>query len=113
MATISITPRKIFVANKASNLDYKEAENFGEIVPVTRGYIDFTNIQKLSHEINKSIYLATEDDYLLLSGHNLVCAMVVWLWIKKFGSVQVLHFDKKEERYVIVSLTNDSTPVLI
>lgn len=105
---------KVFIANQVA-LPYDSAKQFGDLVPVTRGYVKFDNIRELSNEILRSLYGSSSDDFLVLSGNNLVCSMVTHLWLEKHHEVNILHWEPKENGgggYVIIPMRNANLSIL-
>jgi hypothetical protein len=102
---------KVFIANQVSSIVYSDAEKYGDLQAVTNGYVKFENVQDLSHQIMKKLISSSIHDFLVLSGNNLVCSMVFFLWMRKHGVCNILHWDK--DKYVIVHMTDVSLPILL
>lgn len=102
----------VFVTNKI-RLPYEKAEKFGTVRYITGGFVNLNEVQNLSHMINKELFDSTPNDFLLLSGSNLVCVMVGFLWLRKHGRVNILHWDARTEEYSVIPMTDISLPILL
>lgn len=85
---------KVYVTN-FTGFEYSEAEKFGEMVFMTEGYVDFKNINKVTEKLAFFIQKSKPDDYLLLSGNNLLCAIALHHWLMFHGTCKVLHWQLK------------------
>lgn len=100
------TPR-VYVANLA-NLDYSQAEKFGTLVPFTKHYVKFNNIDGLTAKISNDLtQVNPQEDFLILSGNNLICALVLHLWMKRYNYARILHWDTRSERYIVLTIGAD------
>lgn len=105
------TPHKdtVYVVN-FSDMDFKDAEQFGTLVYMTQGFIRLTpqhEMQKLYVRLRSFISKAESTDYIILSGNNLVCAIALILWISYHGYANVLHWDKIARTYRHHLITNE------
>lgn len=113
METATVNPSKVYVANLA-NLDYSKAEKFGTIVPMTKHYVRFDDIESLTTKISRTLDETTpHTDYLVLSGNNLVCAIVLHLWLKRHAYARILHWDTRNERYIVITVGAYARHILI
>ena len=104
---------RVFIANQA-NLDYAKAEKFGTLVPITKHFVRFDDIDGLTTKISRLLDdTMPHTDYLVLSGNNLVCAIVLHLWLKRHAYARILHWDTRNERYVIVTIGAYARHILI
>lgn len=94
---------KVFVTNM-SGYEYESAEKFGDLVYVTQGFIKLDKLDNLKKLFKKFIDSASAEDYLLLSGNTLVCALAVHLWMEKFGTAKVLHWNFNTKEYDLYTL---------
>lgn len=102
------TKPRVFVTNFAGH-DYSEAEKYGEIVWITRGYISFHSLDRVKYRICEEVDKSTSEDWLLLSGIPIVCVLAALYWQWKHNKVKLLVHDKKkngEYRELIVSDKN-------
>jgi hypothetical protein len=85
---------KVYVTNHNANYDYSSAEAYGEIIYMTSGYMPAKNYQSILTTFENYAKTATENDYLLLSGANLVCALAMAAWLRHHKSVTLLQHGK-------------------
>lgn len=93
------------------DIDFTPALKYGEIKYITQGYARFDNVKKLSQQIANTIGDSKETDFLVLSGNNLLCAIVCLMWMKLHGRINILHWAK--DSYVIVPLMQESYPIIV
>lgn len=96
--TLDVT-NKVYVSN-FSGYQYGDAERFGAIVFMTHGYVPLNDIGAIRKKLSNFIDQSSSSDFLVLSGHNLLCALCAILWKEKHGFVNILHFDKKADKYL-------------
>lgn len=85
---------KVYVTNYNGNYDYSPAEAYGEIINMTSGFVPAKNFQSILNTFENYAKTATENDFLLLSGSNLVCALAMTAWMRHHGSVTLLQHTK-------------------
>ena len=90
---------KVFVSNY-SGYQYNNAERFGPIIFMTYGYVPLNDIGAIREKLTNFINQSQSNDYLVLSGHNLLCALCAIIWKEKHGFVNILHYDKKGDGYL-------------
>jgi len=84
--------KTVFIVNHSGQHSYEAAKEKGELVYLTRGFIDIANdLKSIVHSIESLIATSEPEDYLLLSGNGLLCVMAFDLWKRKHGKVTVLH----------------------
>jgi hypothetical protein len=101
-------PPRVFVTNFAGH-DYTAAEEFGEIVPITKGYISFHSLDRVKYRVCESVGDSHEEDYLLLSGIPVICVIAASYWYFLHKKVKLLVHDKKgggKYRELIISEKN-------
>jgi len=86
---------KVYVTNNNPNYDYSPAEKWGELINMTQGYIPAYRHEATLHTFENYAKTASEDDYLLLSGSNFVCALAVVAWMKHSKSLRFLQHSKE------------------
>lgn len=87
---------KVYITNFNSEYDYSEAEKLGETVLMSSGYIPEYKLKSL--ETSFAIYAAsaTEDDYLLLSGSNIVTAIASAVWARAGKNITFLQHGRRK-----------------
>ncbi len=89
----------VFVINH-TGYSYSRAKEFGELVYLTRGYIDFNDSAELKTSLRSLIETATPEDYLLLSGNTLLCVIAVDLWKSIHKSCKILRWSRDSSNYI-------------
>ena len=91
---------KVYVVNNA-NHDYSKAEQYGELMYVTRGKLPIFKTSTVRAMLEKGLVKFTKDDYLLISGPAIVSIMAATILYNKFDIVKFLVFDAKQQDYVV------------
>ena len=91
---------KVYIVNSA-NHDYSKAEQYGELVYVTRGKLPIFKTSTVRAMLEKGLVKFTKDDYLLISGPAIVSVMAATILYNKFDTVKFLVFDAKQQDYVV------------
>jgi hypothetical protein len=91
---------KVYIVNNA-NHDYSKAEQYGELVYVTRGKLPIFKTNTVRAMLEKGLVKFTKDDYLLISGPAIVSVMAATVLYNKFDTVKFLVFDAKQQDYVV------------
>lgn len=108
MEAAVIAPQKrVWITNYAGH-DYEKAKPFGELKYLTKGFIDFKSLDRIKFLVAQEIADSSPDDYLLLSGTSLVCAIASVLFYALHGRVNILNFDKNTDSYRPITLTTDA-----
>ena len=85
--------RKVFVVNKSSH-DYSAAKLFGELVFMTEGSLSRFACSRMNRIFELYLENSSEDDYLLISGMNIMCSLACGLFASKHGRLNLLIFNK-------------------
>lgn len=88
---------RVYVTNYNGSYDYSGAEQFGEIINMTQGFIPLHRYDSILNVFSNYAKTANENDYLLLSGSNLVCGLAVSAWMKHHKSVKLLQHGKARD----------------
>lgn len=86
---------KVYVTNYNGNYDYSPAEKYGELINMTQGFIPAYRYQSILSTFDNYAKTASDEDYLLLSGSNLVCALAVICWHKHGRKLRLLQHNKE------------------
>jgi len=99
---------RVFVANFAGH-DYTKAKKYGEVVFVTKGFISFQGLDRLKFQIAERLLDSRPEDWLALSGTNIINVLAGILWYQRHGVVKILNFDKTSQTYreLIVTVDNN------
>jgi len=101
------TVNKVYVANFAGH-DHSEASAWGELVMVTIGFVNYESLDRLKFRITEELKEYKEDDWLLLSGTNIInvfCAVIIY---HKHQKVKILSYNKNKREYKEVILSEQS-----
>lgn len=98
---------KVYVVNH-SGYDYSKAQPFGEVVVMTQGYIDYKKLNVVIQKICSHIDTSTQDDYILLSGNNFLCAIALQRWAAKHGICKILHWHPSNRNYELYNLNMET-----
>lgn len=99
--TRSPTGRKVFVTNLGYH-DFSKAQRYGDVVGVTIGTLNLTDIEALRWSISGILKGMTEKDYLLIVGNPLVVHMCTdyLLRIRGFEVIRILYWSAVWNEYV-------------
>lgn len=87
---------KVYSTNYNGSYDYSAAEKFGTVIHMTQGFIPPHRHNSIMQTFENYAKTATSEDYLLLSGSNLVCAMATAAWLKYNENVRLLQHMKSK-----------------
>ena len=96
---------KVFIVNHYAH-DFSKAAHFGDLVSITEGRVNFLRHHEVIVKATEKIRAeSSEEDFLLLSGHNLLCSICVAVWLQVHPHVRLLVYDTPNKKYVIRDLT--------
>lgn len=96
----------VYIVNNAGH-PYESAKEHGELVFLTSGHIDiYKEFTFLKRKLENLIKEASPDDYLLLSGSNLLCVIAENIWLKFHKKCNILHWNPNygAKRYDLYTL---------
>lgn len=85
--------------------DYSRAAKFGRLVPLTTGSINPFNVDRMMALIKPRLEVAHADDYLLISGLQILNAVVLAMWLRRFGYANVLQWSIHKQLYVPIFIS--------
>lgn len=98
------TTSKVFIVNESYKHNYDNARAFGIPVRVTVG-----NVQVFDTRVIWDIRTAMENfcpqDYILLSGHALLCFYVLAEAFRRASEIKILVWGAKTNNYEVLTLT--------
>lgn len=100
-------PKVVWIANEGGH-SYHKAEKFGRLMPLTTGNVNYFNLDRLMVSIAPKLKSATADDYLLISGTPVIVALVVLMWVTRFGVVNLLQWSQSRGDYIEIVLTQEA-----
>lgn len=89
---------KVYITNSAGH-DFTNAKQFGELVWVTKGFVSFHSLDRLKHILSEKLAETKPEDYLLLSGTQVICVVASVIWYEKHKCINLLVHDKKHYGY--------------
>lgn len=99
---------RVFVANFAGH-DYSGAEKYGALCFVTKGFISFQSLDRVKYQVGMGIKDSRPDDWLALSGTNIINVLAAVLWFGMHGQIKILNYDKNTGVYREVTITKRSS----
>lgn len=99
--TRSPTGRKVFVTNLGYH-DFSKATRYGDVIGVTVGTLNLTDIDSLTSAISEKLKGMTIMDYLLIVGNPLVVHLCTdyLLRVREFGKIRILYWSAVWNEYV-------------
>lgn len=91
---------KVYVVN-FSNWDYSSAESKGELIFMTRGFLDLSRHESYYNTIKAYLGEATVNDYLLFSSQHLICSLALkaWFSFSNLTKCNILIWDNRHSKY--------------
>lgn len=84
---------KVYIVNNSGN-EYDKAKEFGdELIFLTTGFVKLSNIAALRTKIKNLLKESSADDFLILEGSKLLCALTVLVWKELNGKCLVLQWN--------------------
>lgn len=97
----------VWLANEGGH-DYKDAQRFGRIMPMTTGSINPFNPDRLMVMISHRLRVAAVEDYLGISGSPVLNALALAMWLRRFGMCNVLLWSHRDSQYKHLIIQADS-----
>ena len=99
--TRSPTGRKVFVTNLGYH-DFSKALRYGDVIGVTIGTLNLTDIEALTATISEKLKGMTHEDYLLITGNPVVVHLCTdyLLRIRGFPLIRILYYSAVWNEYV-------------
>ncbi len=88
---------KVYIVNFAGH-NYEQAEEYGEIVPVTIGYISMGSLDRILFDVITGLKNSTPEDWLLPSGLIAVNLIAGAIWMRMHGKIKILLWDRKSKK---------------
>lgn len=97
--------KRVYVVNMGTH-DYKPAEQYGELVFMTRGILNLNNVKGYGENMRKLISDSIAEDYLLFSGPTVISALAVKIWFEFHQKCKIIYSygPKDRQRYKVVEL---------
>lgn len=88
--------------------NYADAERFGRLMPITTGSINPFSPDRLMVMISHRLRVASEDDFLAISGSPLLNALALAMWLRRFGTCNVLLWSHRDVGYKHLIIKQES-----
>jgi len=85
---------KVFVINKSCH-DFSAAEGYGELVFMTEGSVDRFNTSKMFRIFKPFLDASSPEDYLLLTGMTIMCAVACSMFASRHGKINLLLYKER------------------
>lgn len=97
----------VWVANVGGH-QYDKAEQFGRLMPLTSGNVNYYNLDRVMVSVSPKLAMAEADDYLLVSGSPILVGLIMSMWLTRFGRINLLQWSQVQENYVPIILRRDA-----
>lgn len=88
----------VWLVNQAGH-DFGDASRFGRIIPITTENVNPFNIDRMMVNVALRLRNADAEDFLVIAGTPILNAIVVAMWLARFGKVNLLLWGRKERKY--------------
>lgn len=85
--------------------DYSSLETFGRIMPLTTGNVSPFGMDRQVVLIAPRLRMAKAEDYIAISGLQVLNALVLAMWFQKFEKAQLLQWSNKHGGYSTIYLS--------
>jgi hypothetical protein len=89
---------RVYIPNEGAGHDYSGAEEFGDLVFVTKGLINPFNTGAIVRYWTKALEGSSPDDWIVMTSLNTLCSIGAFLFGQKHGTLNLLIF-KKDGKY--------------
>ena len=93
--------------------DHKDANAWGDIVYVTTGFISYESLDRLKFQVMEELKHCKEDDWLLLSGTNIINVFCAIIWYHMHKRVKILSYNKNKREYKEVILSGQGMDQIV
>jgi hypothetical protein len=97
--------KKVYITNTGGH-NFSSAEDFGVLVPLTRGNINPVQTDRLIVDMLEELKDSSADDYLLISGHPVTVAVASSILFSLHGVVNMLIWNKHSFSYNVRSISS-------
>lgn len=98
---------KVYVPNNSGH-DFSKAEDFGELVFITKGTIERFKINNMYRAVVDALEDSTPEDYIMVTGLTQINVVLTSVFSWKHSRLNLLIYDSKEERYILRELVIDN-----
>lgn len=95
----------VWVVN-SGNHNYRNAEQFGNLKVLTEGRVNVFSVDNLVADMKMKLKDAQKDDMVLVSGYAVPNALVIHIFLKKFGFCRMLLWEANNRKYMVNTLND-------
>lgn len=95
-----IKPKRVYVTNLGHH-DYAPLEKYGDVIAITRGNLDFRNTDRIRNRVIEVLSDMEAEDYIALSGPNIIVTEVIAHVMARFGRVNYLYHESLYGDYLL------------
>lgn len=109
-------PPTIWICNEAGHSYHRVKDLIpnGVLRPLTMGDINPLRVDRVAFHLARGITkFADQEDYLLLSGYQIINILAVLLWLLHFKRVKILQWNAKEKGYELTEKSLDDFKELL
>lgn len=97
----------VWIANEGGH-SYKQAEKFGRLIPLTKGSVNYFNLDRLMVTIGPKLQSVHPDDYMLVSGTPVIVGLVIAMWLARFDHINILQWSQSRGTYIEIVLHREA-----
>ena len=97
----------VWLTNEGGH-DYKDAERYGRLMPITTGSINPFNPDRLMVMVSHRLKVADPEDFLVISGSPILNALALAMWLERFGQCNALLWSHRDKAYKHLNLSGAS-----
>jgi len=90
---------KVYIPNRGAKHDFSPAEEFGELVYVSDGYLSPMKTGHIHRMWEEALKDSSPDDWILICSLNVVCSIGTAIFTAKHGCYNLLLYRSKTNRY--------------
>lgn len=108
-ASLSDTRPRVFLTQEVSSFDYRPAEKFGDLIPLTNQEVSNIADSMANRELaavmaQKLLHFDPERDYICFSGSPSVAALAFMLIGSRHKFMRLLKFVARDQQYVVQTI---------
>jgi hypothetical protein len=103
----------VFVTNLNLKHDMSAALRWGALRPLSQGGVSQFQTHDLLDEIADGLAYSTDTDYLILSGHSVIAALTLTLWLTQHKQCNLLLYDERANEYLLNTITRNQLDMTI
>lgn len=98
---------KVWLVNRGNHPTYNRAKAFGELHILTEGRVNIFALDNIVNQITSSLEGKTsKDDLILVSGYNVLNAITIHYFLKRYEVAKLLIWEGNNNRYTALTLND-------